>query len=101
MTTTGSGVRLSELLGAMSFGIDLAMGNPPEHVLRQTVLSLRLADRLGLDDDARRLLRLSLRDFRRAGVDRDDETRARIRTLSERQVEVDRAAAKLPRPTTS
>jgi HD-GYP domain-containing protein (c-di-GMP phosphodiesterase class II) len=56
MATTGSGVRLSELLGAMSFGIDLAMGNQPEHVLRQTVLSLRLADRLGLDDNAREVV---------------------------------------------
>jgi HD-GYP domain-containing protein (c-di-GMP phosphodiesterase class II) len=56
MATTGSGVRLSELLGAMSFGIDLAMGNQPEHVLRQTLLSLRLADRLGLDDDAREVV---------------------------------------------
>jgi HD-GYP domain-containing protein (c-di-GMP phosphodiesterase class II) len=53
---TGSGVRLSEVLGAMSFGIDLAMGNQPEHVLRQTVLSLRLADRLALDDDAREVV---------------------------------------------
>ncbi len=56
MATTSSGVRLSELLGAMSFGIDLAMGNQPEHVLRQTALSLRLADRLGLDDNAREVV---------------------------------------------
>ena len=40
----------------MSFGIDLAMGNQPEHVLRQTVLSLRLADRLALDDNAREVV---------------------------------------------
>jgi HD-GYP domain-containing protein (c-di-GMP phosphodiesterase class II) len=56
MAPTSSGVRLSEVLGAMSFGIDLAMGNQPEHVLRQTLLSLRLADRLGLDDDAREVV---------------------------------------------
>jgi HD domain len=56
MPPTGSGVRLSELLGAISFGIDLAMGNQPEHVLRQTVLALRLADRLGLDEDAREVV---------------------------------------------
>jgi thimet oligopeptidase len=37
----------------------------------------------GLDDDARRLLELTLRDFRRAGVDRDDATRDRLRELSE------------------
>ncbi|MCF6376097.1 Zn-dependent oligopeptidase [Nocardioides KLBMP 9356] len=37
----------------------------------------------GLDADARRLLELTLRDFRRAGVDRDDATRDRLRELSE------------------
>jgi len=36
-----------------------------------------------LDPSARRLLRLTLRDFRRAGVDRDEATRARLRELSE------------------
>ncbi|WP_246456225.1 M3 family metallopeptidase [Nocardioides mesophilus] len=41
-----------------------------------------------LDDDARRVLSLSLRDFRRAGVDQDDDVRARIRELSQRQTEV-------------
>jgi hypothetical protein len=56
MPPPNSGVRLSELLGAMSFGIDLAMGNQPEHVLRQTVISLRLAERLGLDDDAQEVV---------------------------------------------
>jgi HD-GYP domain-containing protein (c-di-GMP phosphodiesterase class II) len=56
MSSTSSAVRLSDVLGAMSFGIDLAMGNQPEHVLRQTVLSLRLAQRLGLDDDARQVV---------------------------------------------
>ena len=56
MSSTSSAVRLSDVLGAMSFGIDLAMGNQPEHVLRQTVLALRLAKRLGLDDDAREVV---------------------------------------------
>jgi thimet oligopeptidase len=40
----------------------------------------------GLDDDARRVLDHTLRDFRRAGVDRDDATRERLRELSERGV---------------
>jgi thimet oligopeptidase len=39
----------------------------------------------GLDDDARRVLRLTLRDFHRSGVDKDDATRARLRELSERE----------------
>ncbi|CAN5192319.1 M3 family metallopeptidase [soil metagenome] len=41
-----------------------------------------------LDAGARRVLALSLRDFRRAGVDQDDDVRARIRELAERQTEV-------------
>jgi HD-GYP domain-containing protein (c-di-GMP phosphodiesterase class II) len=44
----GSGVRLSELLAAVSLGTDLGMGHPMEHVLRQSVIALRLAERLGL-----------------------------------------------------
>jgi HD-GYP domain-containing protein (c-di-GMP phosphodiesterase class II) len=43
-------VRLAELVAALSLGIDLGFGQPMEHVLRQCVLSLRLADRLGLSD---------------------------------------------------
>ncbi|MEO7754701.1 MAG: M3 family metallopeptidase [Terracoccus sp.] len=40
----------------------------------------------GLDADARRVLELTLRDFRRSGVDRDETTRDRLRELSERAV---------------
>ena len=32
----GSGVRLTELLAALSLGTDLGLGHPMEHVLRQT-----------------------------------------------------------------
>ena len=42
----------------------------------------------GLDDDARRVLDHTLRDFRRAGVDRDDATRDRLRALSEQGVKL-------------
>jgi thimet oligopeptidase len=53
--------------------------------LYDVLAALETAD---LDEQAARVLELSLRDFRRAGVDQDDETRARIRTLSERETEV-------------
>ncbi len=46
---------------------------------------LAAVDDRGLDDDARRVLRLTLRDFHRSGVDQDDTTRARLRELSERE----------------
>ncbi len=47
-------VRLAELLAALSLGIDLGFGQPMEHVLRQCLIALRLAERRGLDDEARR-----------------------------------------------
>jgi HD-GYP domain-containing protein (c-di-GMP phosphodiesterase class II) len=46
-------VRLAELVAALSLGIDLGFGQPMEHVLRQCRIALRLADRLGLDEESR------------------------------------------------
>ncbi len=47
-----------------------------------------------LDDGGRRVLTLSLRDFRRAGVDQDEAVRERIRALAERETEVAQAFSK-------
>lgn len=46
-------VRLAELVAALSLGIDLGFGQPMEHVLRQCLIALRLADRMGLDEETR------------------------------------------------
>ncbi|HEY2543808.1 MAG TPA: HD domain-containing phosphohydrolase [Gaiellaceae bacterium] len=46
-------VRLAELVAALSLGIDLGFGQPMEHVLRQCLIALRLADRVDLDEDGR------------------------------------------------
>jgi HD-GYP domain-containing protein (c-di-GMP phosphodiesterase class II) len=46
-------VRLAELVAALSLGIDLGFGQPMEHVLRQCLIAVRLAERIGLDDAAR------------------------------------------------
>ena len=43
-------VRLAELVAALSLGVDLGFGQPMEHVLRQCLIALRLADRFGLDE---------------------------------------------------
>ena len=51
-----SGVRLTELLAAMSLGTDLGMGHPMEHVLRQSFIALRLAGRLGLEPGEREVV---------------------------------------------
>jgi HD-GYP domain-containing protein (c-di-GMP phosphodiesterase class II) len=48
-----AGVRLAELVAALSLGVDLGFGQPMEHVLRQCMIALRLADRLGLDENER------------------------------------------------
>ena len=46
-------MRLAELVAALSLGIDLGFGQPMEHVLRQCLIALRLAERLGLDEEQR------------------------------------------------
>ncbi len=51
-------------------------------------------DPAGLDEQARRVLALGLRDFRRAGVDRDEPVRDRLRDLAERETAVGQEFAK-------
>jgi HD-GYP domain-containing protein (c-di-GMP phosphodiesterase class II) len=46
--TTGSSVRLAELVAALSLGIDLGFDQPMEHVLRQCRIALRIADLVDL-----------------------------------------------------
>jgi HD-GYP domain-containing protein (c-di-GMP phosphodiesterase class II) len=46
-------VRLAELVAALSLGVDLGFGQPMEHVLRQCLIALRLAERVGLDERRR------------------------------------------------
>jgi HD-GYP domain-containing protein (c-di-GMP phosphodiesterase class II)/DNA-binding CsgD family transcriptional regulator len=46
-------VRLAELVAALSLGVDLGFGQPMEHVLRECVIALRLADRIGLGEAER------------------------------------------------
>src|SRR5919198_3750812 len=49
----GSEVRLAELIGSMSLATDLGLGQPMEHVLRSSVLGLRIAEDIGLDESER------------------------------------------------
>ena len=44
--------RLAELVASLSLATDLGLGLPQEHVLRQTVIAMRLAHAAGLDDAA-------------------------------------------------
>ena len=47
------GVRLAELVAALSLGIDLGFNQPMEHVLRQCLIALRLAEQAGVDEATR------------------------------------------------
>ena len=49
----GQPVRLAELVAALSLGVDLGFGQPMEHVLRQCMIALRLAELIGLGDAER------------------------------------------------
>ena len=49
----GAQVRLAELVAALFLGVDLGFGQPMEHVLRQCLIALRLAERVGLDEGDR------------------------------------------------
>ena len=46
-------MRLAELVAALSLGVDLGFGQPMEHVLRQCLIALRLAEWVGLDEEER------------------------------------------------
>src|SRR5689334_20251827 len=58
MMTSGQAgrVRLAELVALLSLGTDLGLGQPMEHVIRQCLIALRLADRLGLAEGERVVL---------------------------------------------
>ncbi len=49
-------VRLAELVALLSLGTDLGLGQPMEHMIRASMVSLRLADRLQLPESKRRVL---------------------------------------------
>lgn len=50
------GMRLAELVAVLSLGTDLGLGQPMEHVLRQCLIALRIAERLDLDEEERAVL---------------------------------------------
>ena len=50
---TPSKVRLAELVATISLGTDLGLGQSMEHILRQTLVSLRMAELLAFDEAER------------------------------------------------
>ena len=53
MTAAGDGVRLAELVAALSLATDLGLGQPQQHIIRQTLIAMRMAELEGLSDDER------------------------------------------------
>ncbi len=51
MDQSASEVRLAELVASLSLATDLGLGQPQEHVLRQTVIATRLAAAAGLSPE--------------------------------------------------
>ncbi|MBF6353817.1 HD domain-containing protein [Nocardia higoensis] len=46
---SGRGLSRAELLAAISLAIDLGLGQPMEHMLRSSLIAMRIAERMGLD----------------------------------------------------
>jgi hypothetical protein len=44
-----SRIRLSRVIGGLSYVLDLTEGEPPGHAVRSCVIGMRIADELGLD----------------------------------------------------
>ena len=49
-------IRLSRVIGGLSYALDLTEGEPPGHAVRSCVIGMRIADALGLDAATRSLL---------------------------------------------
>ena len=47
---------LSDVLGALSYALDITEGEPPGHALRTVSIGMRLAEQIGLGDDLRSAL---------------------------------------------
>ena len=47
-------IRLSEVIGGLSYALDLTEGEPAGHAQRSCLIGMRLADELGLDDETER-----------------------------------------------
>jgi HD-GYP domain-containing protein (c-di-GMP phosphodiesterase class II) len=52
----GRGIRLAELVAVLSLGTDLGLGQPMQHVMRQCLIALRMAELLQLEEDEREVL---------------------------------------------
>jgi HD-GYP domain-containing protein (c-di-GMP phosphodiesterase class II) len=53
MGTTAQQLRLSDVISALTYALDITEGQPPGHAMRSCLIGMRLAEALELDDDER------------------------------------------------
>src|SRR5918999_3125987 len=53
MSAVRGAIRLSEVIGALYYALDLTEGEPPGHAVRSLAIGMRLAEEIGLDSSAR------------------------------------------------
>src|SRR5688572_28006936 len=51
MAVVAQQLRMSEVISALSFALDLTEGQPHGHAIRSCLIGMRLSDELGLDDE--------------------------------------------------
>jgi HD-GYP domain-containing protein (c-di-GMP phosphodiesterase class II) len=56
MAMVSQRLRMSEVISALSYALDLTEGQPPGHAIRSCLIGMRLAEELGLDDGDRSAL---------------------------------------------
>jgi HD-GYP domain-containing protein (c-di-GMP phosphodiesterase class II) len=53
VSTPPGHIALSDVLGGLSYALDLTEGEPPGHAIRSCMIGMRLADEIGLDAETR------------------------------------------------
>ena len=48
-TQDAARIRMSSVIGGLSYALDVTEGEPPGHAVRSCVIGMRIADELGLD----------------------------------------------------
>ena len=56
MAAVSQQLRMSDVISALSYALDITEGQPPGHAIRSCVIGMRIADEVGLDDVSRSAL---------------------------------------------
>lgn len=95
--TDDSEIRLSEVLAALSYALDLTEGQPMGHAVRSCVVGMRLAAQLDLPADQRSALFYALL-LKDAGCSSNAAKISALFAADDRAVKYDRKLTHWPRP---